>query len=540
MPHLTTSSLVEQYEELPALREKEGSAAWESQKQIAKEIALLLKKEPIIEEILASLDTQRVERAALDLTKRIPRDTDINRRIFLAEQRHTVANLAQLAFSLPIDYHISKISLDGDLDDPRMIDAIVIQPEFLSDKFLISAGMMTDHDHRLPEWKKIQRKIQAIPQVKRLLQALDPLRLGNNKSTGRIGRVAHPDERNFGKYLVFQGVSDSEEHPATGKQAEVRKAFVKMYEDVYSLMRSQEYALRSLKEKKAFLSLLSDDLISSYMIRWDEPGYTDEEKMWDIALLISMLEKKFSSNETRALKDRIEKIDLNHGERDRQRLAGSRNDLTKEKGEKIGKNTEIYRQLEWLRSAEEMNRLLFEHFYDAVIRGIPELNNVMWNLSIEELQAGWDLTKGQVNHLENFWRRVRNYSGMIEKTPPLGRPFHEIAWVVQGHLSGIDQQRQDNSGKMGLEVLKVTLSLILKLKKIRFEIITKEAEHRIKIRGNSMSRAERTRLQEKIQATIDSFKNTRFLPQVRLKESGQERFGKMIQSLQEVLDSLTP
>lgn len=215
---------------------------------------------------------------------------------------------------------------------------------------------MSEEDQKLPQTEKIEKKMKLIPILKVLLMDLVPLDLQEGKTTGRISHVRNPENPNFGKYVVFQEVTDIEVDPNRRRRRKILRVIPKVYDDTYSLMRSQHHALESLEKKKEFLSELKDEAIPEMLLRWQRIGYSDEEKTSDIATLVILLEKSLSYNERRALEDRIQRINLDHPERDRMKLIGACNDLMREMESKIEKHAEIWRQLEWIRAREKSIR----------------------------------------------------------------------------------------------------------------------------------------------------------------------------------------
>ena len=56
----------------------------------------------------------------------------------------------------------------------------------------------------------------------------------------------------------------------------------------------------------------------------------------------------------------------------------------------------------------------------------------------------------------------------------------------------------------------------------------KEAEYRIKVRGEGMTVSEKRNLKGKIERVRDTLEHVRFLPEIDLKPQGQEKFEGMI------------
>jgi hypothetical protein len=246
--------------------------------KISRKIEALRKKEPSIESLLEALDRQRVARDDLDLTMDIRQIDPVNRTEHMSSLHHSIVNFAQRAFSLPIDYRITNAEWESRGDDPGIVESIVIQPEYISDDFMIGLGFMTESERRLPFSEKIEKKIQAIPHIKTLLRDLTPLTTRTSRSTGRISTVTNPWNPNFGKYIVFQEITNVEEEDSRKRRRMTRKIIPHVYDDTYSMLRWQQHALDSLKRKIEFLSEIRDDLIPALIIRWQRAWYTEDEK----------------------------------------------------------------------------------------------------------------------------------------------------------------------------------------------------------------------------------------------------------------------
>lgn len=531
--------LLDKFEQLPKLREQEESATGKERVKISRKIEALRKKEPSIESLLEALDRQRVARDDLDLTMDIRQIDPVNRTEHMSSLHHSIVNFAQRAFSLPIDYRITNAEWESRGDDPGIVESIVIQPEYISDDFMIGLGFMTESERRLPFSEKIEKKIQAIPHIKTLLRDLTPLTTRTSRSTGRISTVTNPWNPNFGKYIVFQEITNVEEEDSRKRRRMTRKIIPHVYDDTYSMLRWQQHALDSLKRKIEFLSEIRDDLIPALIIRWQRPWYTEDEKKNDLAILEELLQKKLSYNERRALEDRIRKIQLDHPERDRLRLVGACNDLIKETQKKIEKNAEISRQLAWIRNQEKALRISFDHFYDEIIGAIEELNAVMTWSDPRTLREDEPLEGIQTNKLNQFWKIVENFMWLPHFQITLWHPFHTIRGTIA--WKAIDMKNHRNGWKKTVrkEWLKITLSLILSLKEIRYHMIQEEVEHHMRVRPH-MTLWEKRKLRAKVTKTRISLEQIRFLPEVELLEWWRTKFLAMITDLRAKEALLSP
>ncbi|GAB0174178.1 MAG: hypothetical protein HHAS10_00570 [Candidatus Altimarinota bacterium] len=534
------ASILVGFETLPELQDKieQGNArlkAW-----AIKEVARLTELEPTVREITRSLDAQRDLREQAGITKDIRPIDDARREEYMArELRHAIPFFALRAFSLPKDYRIPKQKIETQTSYEDFIEAIVIQPEYLSDDFLVSLGLMSEEEKDgLPTSQKISKKIQLIPNIKNLLKALAPLKLGGKSTTGRIARVSDEKNPHFGGYIVFQEINEIESDREKKRRSMRRRIIPKFYKDHYSLLRSQRHAKVGLERKLKNLKRIRDDDIPAIILRWQRKDYDDDKKRQDLAVLEKELKGKTGYHERRAREDRIQKIRFQHPEQDKLRLIGACNDMIRAIEEKIGKRNGILGQAEWIRDSERQARSAFERFYEEVIREIPELNALLDGFDPNKVDETENLKGEQTHRLKEFIRIIERYHEELGKIPEIGAPFHRIKGVIESFTKSMKQHRSQRKGAIGKLGVRHILSLILELKKIRYEVMMKEAEYRIKVRGDGMLEHERKNLIRKIEEVRDSLLNQRFLPQIALKSTGQEIFKSMVTELTKVIAHL--
>lgn len=127
---------------------------------------------------MRTLNVQRIQRDDFDNTQNIRPLDDARREEYMANLRHVIPFFALRAFSLPVDYRVPKRKIENREMYDAFIEAIVIQPEYLSDDFLTSLGLMREEEKdQLSTSEKITRKIELIPKIKDLLKGLSPLQL---------------------------------------------------------------------------------------------------------------------------------------------------------------------------------------------------------------------------------------------------------------------------------------------------------------------------------------------------------------------------
>jgi hypothetical protein len=534
----TEASLLSQFEELPELREKMKSG---SDKEIAdakNRIDDLLALEGVVDNIDLSMNDQRKLRASLGVTKDIRPISDRMREEHVATKlRHIIPFFAMRAFSLPVDYREPKESPWTKKMYHDFIDAIVIQPEYLPDDFLVSLGLMTEEEKKsLSLWANIEKKIDLIPAIKALLHSLIPLWIWERKTTGRLSRVGDSTHPNFGWYIVFQELPGIQWDTETTPRNLKRKVVPHYYKDHYSLMRSQSYALNKLRKRIEFLTELRDATIPEMLSRWQSNDYSREDKQTDIALLTGYLRRKRGFLERRALEDRIKKIDFSNPERDRQRLNWACNDIIKGINDTLGKIHEIASQSEWLRDSERQVRSAFELFYDEVIGQIPRMNESLEGVNPQNMWEEEDLKGEQAHVLNQFEKTVQRFHEKISNLPEIGNPFHNLRWIIEYFLTALKQHRSERKKAIGKVWLRLILALILEFKQIRYEVMIQETEYRQKIRWDKLSLREKAQLQSKLESVLHSIEHERLLPQVELTQSGKTKFEEMIKRLESEIE----
>lgn len=497
--------------------------------------------EPVMQNITWVLESQRMYRKKLDNTKDIRPISDRNRETFIAELPHHIPYFAMRAFSLPIDYRVPKERLWTKEMYHDFVDAIVIQPEYLPDDFLLSLGLMSEEETKwLSLTENIAKKISLIPAIKNLLHTLVPLRIWERKTTGRISRVWDPNHPNYGWYIVFQELTEIDDDREVKRRSMRRKIVPHFYKDHYSLIRSQRYASEKLRKKIVFLWDFRNDVIPTLLLRWQRVAYTIEEKQRDVATLIGDLEWSLAYHERRALEDRIQKIDFQNPEHDRQRLIWACNDIIKAIEDKLGKQNEISAQTDWLRDSERQVRSAFEPFYEEAMLHIPALNQALHGVEPRDMSLEENLRGNQTHAINAYLKIIERFYERLSALPEVGKPYHTLPWLMSGFLESMNLHRKQRKWAIGKEWIRLLLSFLLELKKIRFHVMNKEAEYRIKVRWDGMSRAEKLNLKSKVDRVRDSLEHTRFLPDIELTLKWQDLFAGMIGELMEIAQALTP
>lgn len=119
---------------------------------------------------------------------------------------------------------------------------------------------------------------------------------------------------------------------------------------------------------------------------------------------------------------------------------------------------------------------------------------------------------------------IERFSEQIALLPQIGNPYHTLPGLIVNYREKMKSHRSWRKGAIGKEGIRLTLAFFLELKKIRYQVMMKEAEYRMKVRGEGMTQSEKENLQKKVIRVRDSLENTRFLPDIDLKPEGQEKF----------------
>ncbi len=477
------TTLLARFDALPLLQDTIDNGSARAKAWARKQVANLLALEPILEQITQSLEMQRWYRDQLDTTKDISPISDRGRETYMAELPHIIPFFALRAFSFPLDYRVPKVRPLTKEMYHAFIEAIVIQPEYLSDDFLLSLGLMSEDEKKSLSLKEnIKKKIGLIPHMKELLHGLTALRIWERRTTGRIARVADPKSPHFGGYIVFQEHTEIENDTEKKRRNMKRKIVPRYFKDHYSLIRSQRYATLRLKNKIEFLRKFRDEIIPTILLRWQRTDYTEADKNSDVADLIAELEWSLAYHERRALEDRIKKIDFQNPEQDRQRLIWACNDIIKATSDKLWKQNEISAQTEWLRDSERQVRSAFELFYGEIMAQIPRLNQALEGVDPQNMTPDENLKGNQTHTFNIFLRNIQRFHERIGSLPLVGNPFHTLTWLVENYLKSMAYHRKERKWAIGKTGVLMTHDFLLEIEKIHIDARAKLAENREKMK----------------------------------------------------------
>lgn len=535
---MKTPSLLADFEELPSLREKSINCTGTRRR-----IALLLEQEPIIEDIIVSIDKQRVRRDELDLMRDMRPVSDHVRRETLSRIPATPARNIQLAYSLPVDYRVQKWDIP-DTSETDIIESVVIQPEYISDDFMVSLGYMTEGEKRTLSYEeKIHGKIEKIAEIKSIYKTAHSIQLGKWRESGRILRIDMPGKKYHGQYIVFQETTDIEMVAAgtRWKKRMERKVIPRVYGSVFSLIRSQEYALSGMSDRLSTLRDIRDSDIPRLSMKWKDDTYDDAARQTDLTSLKSKLIGKSTYHERMALEERIGKIALRHPEQDFQRLRGACNDIIQAIESKIGKKSELRKQLDWLTDLESKERWWFDTFYRTLIEHLESINTRgLLRLSLLEIPISGDeihLSWTEKGALGNLWFIIKTYARRNNTSLKhwLWYPYHEIDAIIWDHL----RRFESNGNIINKEYLRISLSIILEMKKHAYNLLLEEIIHYKKRSLRTPLPHEKIRLLEKLDFIRASLVGIPFLRNIPLTEHGKERYTHMRDTLMIEKEQLT-
>ena len=169
------------------------------------------------------------------------------------------------AFSLPEDYleFSEKTSRNT---EKELLESIVFHPEFFTDDFLVRLG--------------ICEKYEAICRIKEAFAHTEHLPFGERGKTARIISFHQPGKPWHGKYILFQERTGLME--ADGVKRKVIKVIPHIFDNIFSLARSQEKAIDAMAGRSEKIESLKEK-IDSLLLRWYD--LADEERRNEIIKL---------------------------------------------------------------------------------------------------------------------------------------------------------------------------------------------------------------------------------------------------------------
>lgn len=461
----------------------------------------------ISDQITSVLDSQRQAQKLVGL-QRFRHDADHMRLATMEEQWPSIFYYAQRVFSLPEDYVFRPEDFSRNIWG--YMDALVFQPEFIPDDILINLGLMNTEDKipsltRKSEQEKmrirqenIEKKITCIPQLKRILASAKPLQIHQwSRYTGRILSLEN------GKYLVFQ-----EQKQWTHERKKPNILYIpKVYDDIYSLLRSQEYGKTEIVQwLENWATLFSDleVLHTSWRI------VSEQEKKTVIAeIQQKMIHSKIP--QIVSARNRLLDIEYNHDEKDANRVLWARNDIQNLIFSQEWKKWSIGYQ--WAMIAHQITNeeRKFEFLKSGFISKLNEMD-------VHELEKyltwdGWKLGYDFQKKITQAFVVLRWYVASYASQGFIWEPFLSFIQALDNELSTRKNTHKDS--------LKSLLKVTLAIKQYAYQIGIYQIKHSLKKEGFNDT------IINHIDRIVTLLDEKTFLPFVELKPSGQERFANM-------------
>lgn len=465
----------------------------------------------IAEKIGNALESQRnVQRNSW--LERFHHDTDHMRFATMEKQWPSIFYYAQRVFSLPEDYVFRPSNFSKSIKD--YFDALVFQPELIPDELMINLWLMQAHD-KIPSLTRksaqqkmeihqvnIERKIAIIPELKAILASAKSFQTGQeSRFTGRILLLEN------GKYLLFQ-----EHKQWTDERKKPNILYVpKVYDDMYSLLRSQEYGSWEINNTIENWKMILSDL-SIFQTWWKM--YSEKEKRINISNIL--MKMKYSKiPQVVSARKRLLAIEYIHDEKDANRILWAWNDIQNLVYSQEWKRWAIW--LHWAMIAQQISNeeKKFDYLKSTFISKLKEMD--VWVLENYLTQEGWKLSPDIDKNLNQAFVVLRRFVNTYISPNFIWEPFLSFVQKIHYEIS----LPKDNY----TDFLRSLLKVILIIKQYAYHIGIYQIKHQLKKNWPI----------EQIIADIDSLvlllDAKTFLPFIQLKPSGQERFENMKENL---------
>ncbi len=420
---------------------------------------------------------------------------------------------AQRAFSLPVDY----VYRPEDLEKKRReyYDALVFQPEFIRDDFLIDIGLMDESD-RLPSlaWKTLENKsllqeshiekvASLIPALKHLLAESRSIQTGIwKRMSWRV--LAIPN----GKYIVYQERKTQGEE----KNKPNIEYIPHVYSDMYSLLRWMTHSSKWLDEWLWKMPKLQAELNSLYA-NWNIISL--ELKQNQIQEILGVISKHTNPYISHA-RERLRLIEYKNPIHDSARVLGAANDIGKYIHTNEGKQS----------SCRHQERLFHHHVNNEEIQYDTfalSLLSHLWTIDEwEMLTALWvykkktTLSEYDLDHeITQAIQTIRNYVNEWNRSGFVGMPYSLLRQELEIILDWV-------SKKENKDRIRVLYKSILIMKKFSFFLSLYKVKHLLNTKKTSEIMLDELTKTEKI------LTDNSFLPQIELRDSGKKKFGYML------------
>ncbi|NRH20697.1 hypothetical protein HOO68_01490 [Candidatus Gracilibacteria bacterium] len=461
----------------------------------------------ISEQIASTLESQRQLQRSTGL-ERFHHDTDHMRLATMEQQGPSIFYYAQKVFSLPEDYVFQPKDFSRNIGG--YMDALVFQPEFIPDDILIDLGLMNKEDKLPPLTRKseqqkmeirqenTQKKIATLPELKSILASARPLQIGQrSRYTGRILLLAN------GKYLVFQ-----EQKKGTHERKKPNILYVpKVYDDMYSLLRSQEYALLEITERLKNWTMIHSELELLHTSWRLSSG--DEKKS-----MIAGIQQKMRHSRIPQIvsaRNRLMDVEYNHDEKDANRVLGARNDIHILVRSQEGKKGAIGYQRAMIAHQITNEECKFGFLKSGFISKLTEMDTSELEKYLN--QDGYQLGSEFQKKITQAFAVLRGYVSSYASQSFIGEPFLSFIQALENELSERKNTHKDS--------LRSLLKITLAIKQYAYQIGIYQIKHGLK------KNTPNDLIITNIDVLILLLDEKTFLPFVELKSSGQERFANM-------------
>lgn len=425
-------------------------------------------------------------------------------------------------FSNPSNYYLLSDDTISLLKENDCIRNLVIDPEFIDDKFLISIWECENDFLKLGELEKLEFKISFIPKLKEILARSCPLKIWDQRYSARITCLQN------GKILCFLSLETREDGiPIINNYKKVL-----VFNDIYSLYRSELYTKDILKEKQESLTLLKEKIMALIDSSSSEKSQDINQK--ELANIANTLKKWKNYWEQRILIDRLSKIKNTHYWNDISRLTWALNDSYKAYLNRLSQSTSLNIHtiiLDWIIN-DEQNK--WNKLYDLIIKNLEDLEeDELINISLNQDNSEWKL--GIINKkIDNILKKLRWYKSSKQQFCPFPfSRFYERIWEIEQFIQS--SIKESNRKK----ILNWLLSLNIYLKMQKYVLCIYKIENSIKL--DNFKNTQNTSwkdfdiIKEELMNLKDSLLNKNFLPHILVSEKIDKHFGNFVSQIDKML-----
>jgi hypothetical protein len=465
-----------------------------------------------------AIESQRKEQSMAWLS-RFKHDTDHKRRETMEKQWPSIFYYVQRAFSLPYDYALR--NEDFNKNKEKYIKGIVINPEMISDNFLIELGLLDEVD-RIPSLSgktlieksrlqevSMEKKVHCIDELKNILAHSRSIQTGIwNRTSWRI--LAVPS----GQYIVFQEQKTS----WVEKNKPNIQYIPKVYNDLYSLVRSMQYGSRWLSKRLWNIPTIKAELDGLYA-NWGV--LAEDSKKAQVDDTLSKLASFKSTNIVNAC-NRLKEITYTHSSQDSWRILWAANDIGKHILTNEWKRCAIGHQDILLQHIVENEEVKFDVFSTSIINYLKQMDEEQLMKVIQDDKITPELNKkitqviGVFGTYINEWKRNR------------------FTWMPYSLLiKELDSTLEWIQNKEWKALIRILYRCLLIIKKFSYLLVLYKTKHGIKLKQN------RTHLEENLLWVKNLLEEKSFLPQFESTENIKQNHRHMVDHLDQIIAELS-